>query len=88
MPTMNISLPDNLRQFVEGVVNKDGYSTVSEYVRELIRADEKRRAQLRLEELLVEGLESGEPIEVTPEYWRKKRSALLSKHKSKKTGTK
>jgi len=45
MTTMNISLPENLKEFVESVIAKDGYGTASEYVRELIREDEKRRAQ-------------------------------------------
>ena len=87
MTTMNISLPENLKQFVELVIAKDGYGTVSEYVRELIRADEKRRAQERLETLLLEGLESGKPIEITPEYWQKKRAKLLAKHQGKKKTT-
>jgi len=39
--TMNISLPDELRDFVEEQV-KRGYGTSSEYVRELIRRDQDR----------------------------------------------
>lgn len=70
MASINVSLPSPLRTFVEQVVNSGGYGSVSEYVRELIRADQKRRAQERVEALLIEGLESGEPIEATPEYWR------------------
>jgi len=58
MQSMNISLPDQLKQFVEVQVACGRYSSVSEYVRELIRADEKRQAEERLEELLLRGLES------------------------------
>ena len=43
MQTMNISLPDPLKQYVEEQVNQGGYSSVSEYVRELVRADQKRK---------------------------------------------
>ena len=39
---MNISLPDPLKKLVDGQVSTGRYSTASEYVRELIRADEKR----------------------------------------------
>lgn len=81
--SMNISLPDTLRSFVEERVNNSGYGNVSEYVRELIRADQKRQAEERLEILLLEGINSGEPIKVTPEYVREKKERLLARHSSK-----
>ena len=58
MTTMNISLPDAMRAFIEQKVTAGGYSTASEYIRELVRADQKRAAQERLEALLLEGLNS------------------------------
>ena len=67
MQTMNISLPDPMKEFVDQQVTAGGYSSVSEYIRGLIREDEKRRWQERLEGLLMEGLESGNPVEWTPE---------------------
>lgn len=63
-----------------------GYSTPSEYLRELLRKDQKQRAEEKLEALLLEGLNSGEPIEITPEYWERKRAQLVERHK-KKTAT-
>ena len=60
MQTMNISLPDPLKQFVDGQIAQGRYSSASEYVRELIRADEKRKAEDKLEALLLEGLNSPE----------------------------
>ena len=83
MATMNISLPDTLREFVEEQVAEGGYSTASEYVRELIRADQKRRAEERLETLLLEGLQSGPAMEATPEWWEQFRADLLERHQSK-----
>lgn len=74
MTTMNISMPDEMRTFVEEQLKKGGYSTASEYIRELIRNAQKENARARLEGLLLEGLDSGEPIEVTPEYWEKLRT--------------
>ena len=44
METMNIALPEVLKDYVQERVQHDGYSSVSEYVRELIRADQKQRA--------------------------------------------
>lgn len=43
MTTMNISLPDSLKAFVDGQVAERGYGTSSEYVRELIRKDQDRQ---------------------------------------------
>ena len=55
MGTMNISLPDALKSFVDDQVNQRGYGTSSEYVRELIRRDSDRR---HLRGLLLEGAAS------------------------------
>ena len=59
MATINISLPDPLRFFVEERVAEGGYSTISEYFRELVRADQQSRAEKKLESLLLDGLNSG-----------------------------
>ncbi len=55
MSTMNISLPDPLKSFVDEQVRKRGYGTSSEYVRDLIRKDQERA---RLRGLLLEGAAS------------------------------
>ncbi len=52
MSTMNISLPDSLKTFVDEQVTQRGYGTSSEYVRELIRKDADR---FHLRGLLLEG---------------------------------
>jgi antitoxin ParD1/3/4 len=83
MASMNISLPDTLRLYIEERVTNDGYGNVSEFIRELIREDQKRQVEARLEKLLLEGLNSGEPIEVTPEYFAKKKQQLLEKQQTK-----
>ena len=70
MTNVNISLPETLKNYIEEQVIWGGYGTTSEYVRELIREDKKRKAQERLETLLLEGLESGEAVPVTPEFWK------------------
>jgi antitoxin ParD1/3/4 len=79
MDTMNIALPETMKQFVQERVSEGGYSSVSEYVRELIRADQKRKAEQRIDALLLEGLDSGQPIAVTPEYWEAKKRRLTER---------
>ena len=68
MESMNISLPEPLKQFVDGQIAAGRYSSASEYIRELIREDERRKAEERLETLLLEGLQ-GEESELTRDDW-------------------
>jgi antitoxin ParD1/3/4 len=83
MTSLNVSLPKTLREYVEGQVDEGGYSTPSEYVRALIRDDQKRRAQEKLEAMLAEGLGSGEPIAGDRDYWSGKRRRLNEGHRKK-----
>jgi len=83
MQSMNISLPDPLKQFVDGQIAKGRYSSVSEYVRELIRADEKLKAQEQLESLLLEGLASEEST-FTSADWKAIRKEALAKVEERK----
>jgi antitoxin ParD1/3/4 len=67
-------------------MKRQGFGNVSEYFRALVREQQAREADSQLEELLLEGLESGENIEVTPEFWKDLKAeaaALLKKHPSK-----
>ena len=74
--TMNISLPEPLKRFVDRQVKERGYAGVSDYVRELIRDDQKRAAADHLRKLIAEGLASGEPLPVDAAYWKTKRRKL------------
>ncbi len=62
--TLNISLPEQMRSFVEEKISSGGYGTISEYVRELIRADQ-RRDQVAFDRFIHEAFESGEAAELT-----------------------
>ena len=83
MQTMNISVPDPLKEFVDHQIADGRYSSVSEYIRELIRQDEKRKAESRLEALLLEGLESDES-ELTRLDFEDIRKEALSRIKQRK----
>jgi len=85
MTTLNISLPESMRDFISEQVAKGGYSTTSEYIRHLIRQELERVAKIQLETLLLEGLDSGESIEITDEWWEQKRSELVEKVRNSKT---
>ena len=68
MTSMNISIPESLREFVEAQVEQHGYNSASEYVRELIRdARERMTKETELRELVRLGLEQlrrGESLEL------------------------
>lgn len=66
MTTMNISLPDALKDFVDEQVQQRGYGTSSEYVRELIRKEQDR---LQLREILLEGASSAATKPVDDAYF-------------------
>jgi antitoxin ParD1/3/4 len=68
MTTMNISIPDEMKSFVETQVAVEGFASASEYVRALIREAQKRRAKQELEAKLLEGLQ-GPAVEMTREEW-------------------
>lgn len=83
MESMNISLPEPLKRFVDTQVAKGRYSTASEYIRDLIRADEKRKAEEALEAKLLEGLNSAES-DLTPADWRELRQEALARLKARR----
>ena len=60
-------------------MREGGFSSVAEYVRTAVRADLERARKERLEALLLEGLESGSGVEVSPEYWEKRRRELSAR---------
>lgn len=60
MATMNVSLPDPMKDWVEAQAKSGRYSNASDYVRDLIRRDQERANNLaELQKLITEGLESG-----------------------------
>lgn len=60
MATMNVSLPDPMKDWVEAQAKTGRYSNASDYVRDLIRRDQERASKLEeLQRLIAEGLESG-----------------------------
>jgi len=83
MQSMNISLPEPLKEFVDGQIAAGRYSSASEYVRELIREDEKRKAEERLEALLLEGLK-GEETALTSDDWKDIRKEALARVKARR----
>ncbi|QXL84445.1 type II toxin-antitoxin system ParD family antitoxin [Comamonas sp. NLF-1-9] len=73
--TMNISLSDELKAFVDARVQARGYSSTSEYMRDLVRRDEERAAEERFAALIQEGLDS----DFDPRSWEEHRAQLRAR---------
>ena len=86
METINISLPESMKHFVDEQVAAGAYSSVSAYICALVREDQKRKAQERLEALLLEALDSGEPTEMTPDDWEQIRQEGLARLHARRAG--
>ncbi|MGJ3246649.1 MAG: ribbon-helix-helix domain-containing protein [Elainellaceae cyanobacterium] len=77
---LNISLPDQIQMFVEEQAIAAGFNSANEYVYHLIVREQERVAQQeRVESLLLEGLDSGEPVEATDDWWEQKRNQLVER---------
>ena len=77
MTTMNISLPEEMKVFVEAQMAREGYASASEYLRALIRQAQRRQAKLELEAKIREALDSGPATPMTREDWAALRAEAL-----------
>ena len=59
MGSLNVNMPDDLREYVDERTKKGGFGTPTEYVRHLIRRDKEEAAERELEQLVLEGIKSG-----------------------------
>ncbi|MBI3944818.1 MAG: type II toxin-antitoxin system ParD family antitoxin [Armatimonadetes bacterium] len=82
MVDLSLSLPESLRDFAEEQVARGCYAGPGDYIRELLVQARKRRDEERLEAILIAGLDSGDPVEFTPEYRSKKESEFLARHRA------
>jgi antitoxin ParD1/3/4 len=84
MNTMNIAIPAQLKSFVQRQVERRGYSSVSEYVRDLIRGDQERQAIAALETEILKGLDSGPSTPMTKQDWQDIRAEVAKMIQSKR----
>ncbi len=76
MATMNVSLPDAMKAWVEAQAESGRFSNASDYVRDLIRRDQDRQAKIdNMQRLVTEAIESGEGARTLNEL----RAAALSR---------
>jgi antitoxin ParD1/3/4 len=61
---------------VEQQVASGAYESAEAYLSALVEEDHRRKAKERLEQMMLDGLHSGEPREVTPQFWDELRREL------------
>lgn len=83
METMNIALPEPMKQFVQQQVERGGYSSVSEYIRDLIRTEQKAIARDTLEAEILRGLESGTATPMSQEDWAEIRADVVNRYRNR-----
>lgn len=77
MATMNISVPDPMKDWVQTQINGGKYASSSDYVRDLIRKDQEEKDKLAaLQAAITLGVESGEAGELDMETIKKKAGQL------------
>jgi antitoxin ParD1/3/4 len=75
---LNISLPDSLEAAIAQQAEQAGFDTATDYLVHLVLRDQERLSQqTKIEALLLEGLESGEPTKATDGWWGQKQATLL-----------
>lgn len=77
--SMNVSLPKEQKAFVDERVAAGSFGSVSDYVRELIRRDQRELQREEVERRLLTALESPRS-EMTPEDWKELRENLIKRH--------
>ena len=73
MATMNVSLPDPMKAWVERQAESGRYGNASDYIRDLIRKDQERLAAFdQLQAAITQGIESGPPEPFDPEAFKRR----------------
>jgi len=74
--SIQVSLPESVKSFVDAEFASGGYGTASDYLVTVILAEQRRKAQVQLEALLLEGLDSGPGVEATTAFWERERREM------------
>ncbi len=76
-PLSHVPLPEDLRAEADEKVAREFSGSEADYVAKLVLDDLRRDAFVdKVDSLLIEGLESGQPVPVTDEWWKERRAAL------------
>ena len=78
MTQITVELPDELAIQIQSQIAQGEFSNLGEYVVYLLQKEQSQLRSTQLEKMFLEGLDSGELIEVTDQWWEQKRQEILS----------
>jgi antitoxin ParD1/3/4 len=81
---MNISLPAPLKNWIDQQVEARGYSTASEFVRDVLRREQEQAARAAIDARLVQAIESGDSTPMTAKDWKRIRSEGLKQARTRR----
>ena len=77
MQQVTLELSDDLFLHIQQQIEQGVFNNINEYLLYLLNQDKAQHQSLQLEKMLIEGLDSGETIEVTEDWWEAKRQQLF-----------
>ena len=80
MNPLTVTLPESLKPLIETSIAEGGYADIVEYLSALVEDDQRRKAQVHLEEQLLEGINSGEGVLVTEAFWEERRRRIIERY--------
>lgn len=83
---LTLTLPKSVKELIERRAEAANYASAGEFVVELMREKMAAEERSRVASLLMEGLDSGPSIEVTPEYWNQFEQRLLTRVADRRKG--
>jgi antitoxin ParD1/3/4 len=78
MTQITVELPDELAIQIQSQIAQGEFSNLGEYVVYLLQQEQSQLRSTQLEKMFLEGLDSGELIEITDQWWEQKRQEILS----------
>lgn len=79
MKHLTMPTSDQFDERIRKRIAEGGFGSIAEYLRNAVRQDLERADQTKLEQLLLAGLESGEPVEMTDDWLKERRQALVAR---------
>ncbi len=78
MTQITVELPDELAIQIQSQIAQREFSNLGEYVVYLLQQEQSQLRSTELEKMFLAGLDSGELIEITDQWWEQKRQETLS----------
>jgi Arc/MetJ-type ribon-helix-helix transcriptional regulator len=82
---LHISLSPELQEFLQRQATKLGFESLDQYIESLVRTERRESARDRAEQLVLEGINSGEPVIADEAFWTRFKRELNSRIKLPKT---